>query len=70
MRIVLDTNVLLSAAVRPTQLPGRLLASALGPESTFTVATTPHLVDEFERTLGYAKVGSSLLGAQQRPSCR
>lgn len=27
MHIVLDTNVLLSAVVRPTQLPGRLLAS-------------------------------------------
>lgn len=55
MRIVLDTNVLVSAALRPEGHVAPILR--LAAEGKFTVIVSPFILSEFERTLGSAKIG-------------
>lgn len=54
MRIVADTNVLLSGVVSPTRAPGQVI-EALG-RGQCTLVITARLWAEFERALGYRRI--------------
>lgn len=51
MTVVLDTNLWVSALVRPQTPPGRTLDAFL--QKMFLVSTTEHLWDELLRALTY-----------------
>ena len=52
MRILLDTNILVSGLLSTTGPPYRLVASYQSDE--FELGTSPRQIEEFERVLGYA----------------
>ena len=52
MRILLDTNILVSGLLSTTGPPYRLVASYQSDE--FELVTSPRQIEEFERVLGYA----------------
>jgi putative PIN family toxin of toxin-antitoxin system len=54
IRAVLDTNVVLSALIKPSGAPGRVLDRLLG--GAFTLVLSPDLVDELRRSLGYSRI--------------
>ena len=54
LRVVLDTNVIVSALLSPSGAPGRILERLLG--GAFELVMSPHLLDELKRALGYSKV--------------
>ncbi len=54
MRMVLDTNVLVSALINPGGLPDQLLQRWEAGE--FTLVTSPEQLDEVERVLAYEKL--------------
>jgi putative PIN family toxin of toxin-antitoxin system len=54
MRIVVDTNVLVSGVVNPTRIPGLVIEAAA--RGTCTLVITAKLWSELEGTLGYARV--------------
>jgi putative PIN family toxin of toxin-antitoxin system len=55
MRIVLDTNQLVAALVRPPELATLLMA---WESVRFTVVASPALLDEYQRVLGYPEVAA------------
>jgi putative PIN family toxin of toxin-antitoxin system len=55
IRAVLDTNVLVSAFIRPQSPPGRLLAGLAG-EPAFELILSPGILDEVGRALRYPGV--------------
>lgn len=58
MRAVLDANVLVSAFLAPTGVPGELLRRwRLGD---FALVASPELLAELDRVLGYSKLGGRL----------
>lgn len=52
MRIVLDTNIIVSGFLSPNGPPGHLLAAWL--EGEFWLVTSAFQLDELDRVLGYA----------------
>ena len=54
LRVVLDTNVIVSALLSPSGTRGRILERLLG--GAFELVMSPHLLDELKRALGYSKV--------------
>ncbi len=54
MRIVVDTNVLVSGVVNPNRVPGLVIEAAARGECTLVV--TAKLWSELERTLSYERV--------------
>ncbi len=54
MRIVVDTNVLISGVVQPNRHPGQVI-EAVG-RGDCTLVMTSRLWSELERTLGYSRV--------------
>lgn len=56
MRIVLDTNVLVSALVSPDGLPARLLR--LCEAQLLGIVVSDAILDEYRRALGYEKVAA------------
>jgi hypothetical protein len=54
LRAVLDTNVFVSAFIRPAGPPGRILALLL--DGAFVLVLSPPLVAELRRALGYRTV--------------
>jgi len=54
MRIVLDTNVLVSALISPGRLPDQLLQH--WEAGDFTLVTSAAQLDELERVFGYEKL--------------
>ena len=54
MRAVLDTNVLVSAALSRQGAPARILEAWL--RGAFELVVSPMLLDEFERVLAYPKI--------------
>jgi putative PIN family toxin of toxin-antitoxin system len=54
IRAVLDTNVLVSALIKPSGAPGRVLDHLL--DGGFTLVLSPDLVDELRRSLGYSRI--------------
>jgi uncharacterized protein len=54
LRAVLDTNVIVSALIRPEGVPGRILALLL--DAAFILVQSPALVDELRRTLRRPRV--------------
>ena len=55
LRAVLDANVFVSAALRPSSVPGRILEHFLVQRS-FEMVVTPEIVAEVQRALGYPRV--------------
>ncbi len=55
LRAVLDTNVLLSAFIRPGGPPGQILQLLLQHQA-FELVLSDHILDELRRTLSYPKV--------------
>lgn len=53
MRVVFDPNVLVSAAIAPGGVTGRLVRAALA--GRFTVVACPHLLGELQGVLGRPK---------------
>ncbi len=64
MKVVLDTNVLLSGLMAPEGTPGRILAAWF--EARFDVATSIEQLAEIGRVLGYPKIRSKLKWDEQR----
>lgn len=54
-RVVLDTNVYVSALIRPEGPPGRIVKRFL-QETSFEVVLSPAIVEETVRAFGYPKV--------------
>ena len=54
LRIVLDTNVIVSALLKPSGPPGRILARLL--DGAFELVLSPALIDELKHSLGYRRV--------------
>ncbi len=54
LRVVLDTNVIVSGLIRPAGVPGRVLEHFLS--ETFAVVVSPDLVDELRRSLRRPRV--------------
>jgi putative PIN family toxin of toxin-antitoxin system len=52
--VVLDTNVVISALLSSSGTPAQILAA--WEDERFEVATSPALLDELERALGYERV--------------
>ena len=58
MRIVADTNILVSAAVSPRGVAARILI--LAAEGTIRLFVSPFILSEMEEVLGRPKIGFSL----------
>ncbi len=56
MRVVLDTNVIVSGSISPQGAPGRILAA--WEAQTFDLIVSSALLREYRRALGYEKVRS------------
>lgn len=54
IRAVIDTNVLVSALIKPSGAPGRVLDCLL--EGGFTLVLSPDLIGELRRSLGYTRI--------------
>lgn len=54
LRAILDTNVIVSALIRPQGTPGRILERLL--DDAFVLALSPALVDEIRRSLRRPRV--------------
>ena len=54
LRVVLDTNVVVSALLKPSGPPGQILERSL--EGAFVLVLSPALVEELKRSLGYPRV--------------
>jgi putative PIN family toxin of toxin-antitoxin system len=61
LRVVLDANVYVSAAVRPEGPPGRVIERVLR-DATFEIVLSPAIVDEVLRALAYPKVRKFIRG--------
>ena len=64
MRMVLDTNVLVSALINPGRLPDQLLQRWEFDE--FTLVTSAEQLDELERVLAYEKLQRFISPEQAR----
>lgn len=64
MKVVLDTNVLVSGLMAPEGTPGRILAAWF--EGRFDVATSIEQLAEIGRTLGYPKIRRKLQWDENR----
>jgi putative PIN family toxin of toxin-antitoxin system len=54
-RVVLDANVLISAAIRPSGPPGRVVAAFLA-EGSFEMVVSPAIIAEVEAALSLPKI--------------
>ena len=54
MKVVLDTNILVSGLMYPASTPGRIIAA--WSEAQFEVVTTREQLAEISRVLGYPKI--------------
>jgi putative PIN family toxin of toxin-antitoxin system len=59
MTIVLDTNVIISALLKPDSIPGRILEQII--RGHIRLVISPHLRSELQRALGYPRVRRLLL---------
>lgn len=64
MKVVLDTNVLLSGLMSPGGVPGRIVAAWL--EAQFEVVFSVNQLTEISRVLTYPKIRSILKWDEQR----
>ena len=64
MKVVLDTNVLLSGLMAPDGTPGRIIAAWL--EARFDVAMSVEQLAEIGRTLSYPRIQRKLRWDEQR----
>ncbi len=55
VRALLDANVLISAAIRPSGAPGRIVTELLARDA-LTLVVSPAIVAEVEEALGSAKI--------------
>lgn len=62
MRLLLDTNLLVSGALSQGGLPRQLLDAARAGH--FELCTSEHLLSELQRVLGYPKLAGRLARAQ------
>ena len=58
MKVVLDTNVLVSGLMLPDSMPGRIVAAWRGAQ--FELAMSEPLLDEIGRVLSYSKIQGRL----------
>lgn len=58
MKVVLDTNVLVSGLMLPNSVPGRIVAAWRGAQ--FDLALSEPLLDEIGRVLSYPKIKGRL----------
>jgi len=63
MRVVLDTNVLVSAALFPEGRIGRIIG--LASLGSFQLVISPVILEEFKRVLSSAKVGFNTVRARE-----
>lgn len=54
MRVVLDTNVIVSAVLSPTGTPAKILAA--WRREAFELLVSGPILDEYQRTLGYDRL--------------
>lgn len=59
MRVVLDTNVLISALLQPKGNPGKILEAAV--DGRLTIVSSPRLLQELEGALSYPHIQKRLL---------
>lgn len=65
MKVVLDTNIVVSALLIPTSLSGALLR--FGREGRLRLATSQPMIEELQRVLAYPKIAKRLgLSAAER----
>ncbi len=60
LRVLLDTNVLISAAIRPSGVPGQIVTAFL-TRREFELVLSPMIVTEIEKTLRLPKIRKYLL---------
>ncbi len=58
MRVVLDTNVFVSALIAPRSIPAKILS--LAREGKFALVISPKIIQEIRRVLGYPKIAARL----------
>lgn len=66
MRVVLDSNVIISALLSPRGAPARVLAH--WEAGTYDLVSSPALMEELERTLNYPKILKYLQKADVDPA--
>ena len=64
MRVVLDTNILMSGLMYPASTPGRIIAA--WSEAQFDVVSSHEQLAEIGRVLGYPKIRRILQWGDQR----
>ena len=64
MRVVLDTNVLLSGLMAPKGVPGRIVAAWI--DAQFELVTSLGQVDEVARVMAYPKIRRRLRWDEER----
>jgi putative PIN family toxin of toxin-antitoxin system len=64
MRVVLDTNVLLSGLMAPKGVPGRIVAAWI--DAQFELVTSVGQVDEVARAMAYPKIRRRLRWDEER----
>lgn len=64
LRVVVDPNVLVSAAIQPSGTPGRLVRAAFARR--FVIVACPHLLTELERVLHRPKFRRYLTADEAR----
>ncbi|MEX2322684.1 MAG: putative toxin-antitoxin system toxin component, PIN family [Acidimicrobiia bacterium] len=62
MRVVLDTNVLVSALLTPHGSPGQILQRWF--DGAFEMIVSPLLLEELERTLAYPKISHRISASE------
>jgi uncharacterized protein len=68
-RAVLDTNVFLSAFIKPEGLPGQILRAFLTTPRAFHLVLSPDILEELRCSLTYAPVKKCLGCAQNDLEC-
>jgi putative PIN family toxin of toxin-antitoxin system len=65
VRALLDANVLISAAIRPSGPPGRIIAALL--TQSFDLILSPGIIEEVEIALALPKIRKYLREPQEAP---
>ncbi len=63
MKVLLDTNVLISGLMLPESIPGRIIRAWRGGQ--FDLVMSDPLLDELTRVLAYPKIKKRLMWSQQ-----
>lgn len=64
IRIVLDTNIYVSALMKPTSIPGKLLKKII-EDNSFEIVISELICEEIQRVLFYPKIRKFIMGSDE-----